>query len=192
MKKKLVRLTESDLHRIIKESVYSILNERRSIKSKKLFDILNKHKGFDSKFQAADIHNVQDEDIIGVVSYGDLVNMEKYKGGLRQYFIDKGFQFDKTDDVYTGKLKDGNYVLFIWRGAKFDYIKDDNRQKRSGDFEDFYNKQREREKNRIYRRGDYHWEDKGAEWFYKNPWRKNWSKEEKEKEMAWRRANKKN
>ena len=35
MKKKLVRLTESDLHRIIKESVYSILNERRNIKSKK-------------------------------------------------------------------------------------------------------------------------------------------------------------
>ena len=186
----IIKLTEQDLHRIIKKSVDNLLYERRNIKSQKLFDILKQHKGLDSKFQSADIHNVQDEDIIGVVSYGDLISMEKYKGGLRQYFVDKGIQFDLTDDVYTTQLKDGNYLLLIWRGARYDYVKDPNRQKRSGDFEDAYNKKRQREKNKIYRRGDYHWEDKGAEWFYKNPWRKNWSKEEKEKEMEWRRTHK--
>ena len=187
--KKIVRLTEQDLHNIIQESVNKILKEQRSIKSKKLFDILKQHNGLNSHFQAADIHNMQDNDVLGVFSYSDIISMEKYKGGLKQYFIDKGFQFDKTDDVFTAQLKDGNYVLLIWRGAKFDYIKDDNRQKRSGDFEDLYNKKKQREKNKRYRRGDYNWEDKGAEWFFKNPWRKNWSKEEKEKEMAWRRAN---
>ena len=42
MKKKLIRLTEGDLHRIIKESVKKVLKEERTIDAKTIYnDILN-------------------------------------------------------------------------------------------------------------------------------------------------------
>lgn len=75
MNRKLIRLTESDLHRIVRESVNRVLNE--SFKSKKLRDVFNKnnkpHPG--SLFYVGEVwpnlHDITDDMIDGVYDSPD-------------------------------------------------------------------------------------------------------------------------
>ena len=65
--KQIIRLTESDLYNIIKESVNTILIEAKGIKSKKLYNIIKQHGGVKSNRGIFDLHNMTDDDIIEVV-----------------------------------------------------------------------------------------------------------------------------
>ena len=196
MKKQLIRLTENELHKIIKESVNQIinnvlLNEKRNIQSQKLYNILKQHGGIakapsqhHNYVACLDFHNLQDEDIIGVFDYQDVRSL----GNLSKDFITKhNVHLDMADTLDKIELADGKYLVAILRGGRYDRINAPNREKMLGDFEEKNHKTREREKNKRYRRGEYNWVNKKAQELFTNPFFRNnkggWTKDEKMKAM---------
>ena len=74
--KKIIRLTESDIHNLVMEAVNAVLNEAKSIKSKKLQDIFRKYgTPTGGHNMCIDLHNIKDEDIITVLPISDVVNL---------------------------------------------------------------------------------------------------------------------
>lgn len=186
--KQIIRLTESDLCRLIEESVEQILKEARSINSPKLYNMIQRHGGIKSNRGIFDIHNMTDNDIISVVNYNQLREFENQ--GYKNFAKEKGISLGIADEIDYIPLKDGYYILAICRGARFDRIGkqyNDSREKSLGDFEDLLNKKDLRTKNRFPRKDDYVWNNKKAEDLYKNPYFRNgegdWTPQRKKEAM---------
>lgn len=181
MNKKLIRLTESDLHNIIKESVNKVINscvinEKRNIKSKKLYDILQQHGGFHhNDYSNLDFHNMTDDDIIGVFDYKDIKDLNDDCPSRSQDFLDRyNIKLGSADCLDRAKLGDSKYLLAILRGGKFDRRpKRPEEEIKDGDFEKRYKKQKKRRYNRPNTYKDmYKWENEKAEDLFRNPyWR---------------------
>ena len=142
--KQIIRLTESDLCRLIEESVEQILKEARSINSPKLYNMIQRHGGIKSNRGIFDIHNMTDNDIISVVNYNQLREFENQ--GYKNFAKEKGISLGIADEIDYIPLKDGYYILAICRGARFDRIGkqyNDSREKSLSDFEDLLNKNQE-------------------------------------------------
>lgn len=181
-------INENALHNIIVESVRRIISEKRNINSKKLYDIIQQHGGIKSNNGVFDIHNLTDDDIIDVISYNDLKNIERI--GMRKYAKENGIYLGVADMLDTIVLKDNNYILCKLRGGRYDCItKQTNaeREKTPGDFETYSRKKEERRKNYYPRKEDYVWNNDDAEFLFHNPYFKkgegNWTSDRKKQVM---------
>ena len=180
-------LNETKVNKIITECIYNILNEAKGIKSQKLYNIVQQHGGIESN-GIFDIHNLTDDDVFGVVTYYqwvDIVHNDMYKFAYKN-----GIELGVADTLQTIELKDGNYVLCRLRGGKHDRFSKQfnaNRKKEPGDFEYHIKKRMERESNRYPRKTDYVWNNKNAEELFHNPFFKkgkgNWTPERKTEAM---------
>lgn len=169
---------ETYLHNIINESIKQVLFEKRSIKSKKLYNIIQQHKGILSNRGIFDLNNMTDDDIIDVVDYNQLND-----------YLNKDYNLGVADEVDYIPLNDGKYIIAKCRGARFDRIGkqfNDNREKQQGDFEELYNKTEKRHKERQGGE-DYKWNNKDAEDIFKNPYYREgsggWTPERKKEVM---------
>lgn len=158
----------------------------RGLKSKKLFDIFKEYgrpkygQHWDSS-EGMDLHNVTDNDVIGVFQSNEIPYNTKE---LKIWLINKGYNISRFDGVRRIQLaklgNNGNllYALVISRNDLYDCYSDSP----EGGFKDFVNKQNAREKNRI---GDgareYQWKDggEGKRMMMQNPYYKEWSPESK-------------
>jgi hypothetical protein len=172
--KKSIRLTENELHAFIKEAVTSVLLESRGIKSKKLYDIMQQHGGIKSNHGVFDIHNLTDDDIIGVVDYRELRHI--LDSGTKKYAKEKGINLGIADDLDSIELNDRMYILAKLRGANFDRIRKSvnaEREKTPGDFELLHNKTEQRHRNRYPRKDEYVWNNDDASDLFHNPYFRN-------------------
>lgn len=179
---------EENLTNLIKESIRETLNEKRSIKSKKLYDIIQQHGGIESNNGIFDIANMSDDDIIGVVDYNGYVDF--CNKGYRKFAQEHNIDIDSADEIHDIALNDRTHLLAKLRGGHFDRVSKEynqNRQKEAGDFEDLYNKQTERQKNKHPRKDQYVWNNKDAAFLFKNPYYRNgegdWTPERKSEVM---------
>lgn len=184
---KKTNLNESYINKIIIESIYNILNEAKGIKSQKLYDLMQQHGGIKSN-GIFDVHNLTDDDIIGVVTYSQWLKI--VNNGIRNFAQKHNIKLDIADTLDTIELKDNNYILCRLRGGHYDRItkqKNTEREKKPGDFEHYVKKRLEREFNRYPRKTDYVWHNKDAEDLFHNPFfRKgegNWTPERKNDAM---------
>ena len=160
--KQIIRLTESDLYNIIKESVNTILIEAKGIKSKKLYNIIKQHGGVKSNRGIFDLHNMTDDDIIDVVDWNGIRNFNYHPNDL-----------DIADEIDYIELKDGKYIIAKCRGGRFDRVSknyNNNREKMEGDFEDLVSKTSVRRKNRYHRKDDFVCNNEKAYDLWNNPW----------------------
>ena len=172
--KKSIKLTENELHAFIKEAITSVLLESRGIKSKKLYDIVQQHGGIKSNHSVFDIHNLTDDDIIGVVDYRELRNI--FDNGTKKYAKEKGINLGIADDLDSIELNDHMYILAKLRGARFDGIRKSTnaeREKTPGDFELLHNKTKQRNSNRYPRKNEYVWNNDDASDLFHNPYFRN-------------------
>ena len=118
--KKLIRLTEADLHKIVKESVNKVLNEGKYVNNKPGF--------ITSEFG----NTMFTKDAL---TKNKRIPTTSFKDRLTQYYKEKG---EEVDDAYIQDMvdlcTDANY------GIPY----------RRGDFEDAYGKHQERQKNKNY------------------------------------------
>lgn len=169
---KIIRLTEKDLHNIIKESISQYITEAKSLHSPKLYDIIQQHGGVKSNHGIFDLHNMNDNDIIDVIDWSTWNTIYNDKNKLNK--LKKDYNVTVRDDIDIIELNDGQYILAVCRGARFDRVMPDlNDNRKSGDFQDMHQKTLAREKNKRFRRGDYNWENEKAEDLFKNPWFRN-------------------
>lgn len=161
----------------------SKMNESKSIKSKKLFDLVKQHGGFhkeynwmhkDFRMTNADLHNVTDDDVIGVVTYSNIDNT------IRDIKQNKKFGYIPGDDIDHIELQDGSYLLVFVRNAHLNQ----GRLNEPNTFKDTWDKKQEREKNNPYsgkHNNYYRWKSKDAEDLaFKNPFYKDWNNSSKE------------
>ena len=163
------------------------ITEGKSIKSKKLLDILSQHGGFykepylrgrkdnhDIRMTNADLHNLTDEQVI------DVVDWEQIKPTIENIRKNKLYGFIPGDDVDYVQLNDNKYLLLLVKNAH-QY----NRERQVGDFQDLIDKKNEREKNTQYtgkHNNSYNWKSKDAQYLaFENPWYKDWDEESKER-----------
>lgn len=182
--KHIIRIKENELCNLIKESLLSTLNEAKGIKSRKLYDIVQKHKGILSNYAIFDIHNLTDDDVVGVITYKQWVGIAK--NGIRNFAQEHGINLHSADTLDVIELNDGNYVLCVLRGGHYDRIgKSVNaeRKKTPGDFEFFIKKKVARERNRYPGKNDYVWNNKDADDLFHNPYFRrnegNWTQDRK-------------
>ena len=157
------------------------LNEAQGLKSKKLYDIFKTYgrefiaKHYDSS-EAMDLHNVSDNDVVGVFKAGQLPRTE---GEEKAWINQMGFDADSADGVRNiklGKLADDGQILYavvINRNANYDRTS----AEKDGGFKDYVNKQNARAERK---RGDgsknYQWKDNSIKFdVMDNPYRKEWS-----------------
>lgn len=162
------------------------VNESRSIKSRKLQYLLNSHGGFsekrysylkhnnhDIRMTNADIHNITDDQVIGVVDY------EKIKSTIDDIRKNKKFGYVPGDDIDYIKLMDGSYLLLLVKNAH--YYR--SRIGEEGEFKELFDKKQSREANRQYsgkHNNYYRWKSTDAEdLMFNNPYYKNWSEDSK-------------
>lgn len=162
------------------------VNEARSIKSKKLFDIVSQHGGFykepylrgrktnhDIRMTNADLHNLTDDQVLGVVSW------DKIKSTINDIRQNKLYGFVPGDDIDYVQLNDGNYLLLMVKNAH-QY----NREYQEGDFQDLVDKMNERDRNAPYtgkHNNYYQWKSSDAQHLvFNNPWYKDWGEKAKE------------
>lgn len=106
MNKKLIRLTESDLHRIVKESVNRILREsnRKEVFTISAFNIENEEDVSDMRYCGQTYYNIDDaiasatEFAQSLIDYGSVVMVTVYAG---EYQTESGDIFGEPQDVYT-------------------------------------------------------------------------------------------
>ncbi len=104
--KKVVRLTESDLHKIVKESVKRVLKEsnRNEVFTIAAFDIENEIDVGDMQYCGQTYYNIDDaiasatEFAQSLVDYGSVVMVTVYAG---EYQSESGDIFGEPQDVYT-------------------------------------------------------------------------------------------
>lgn len=186
--KKIIKLTENELHNIIKESVTNIIIESKGIKSKKLYNIMSSHNGIKSNRGIFDLHNLNDDDIISVINYSELKDFENK--GSKRFAQQNNIFLDVADTIDFIPLNDGMYVLAVLRGGRYDRISksiNNNRERKEGDFELLVNKKDNRRQNYYPRKTDYVWNNKEASDLFHNPYfRKgegNWTHERKKEVM---------
>lgn len=161
----------------------SIVKEGKSINSKKLLNILQKHGGIEKQtpwlhknypMTNADLHNISDENVIGVVDYSDL---ERVRKDIRQ---NKQYGFVPGDDIDYVKLGDGKFVLLLVKNAN--YYKD--RMNEPNTFKDLFDKKQERDKNKPFKgkhNDFYRWRSKDAQDLaFNNPYYSKWSNDAKQ------------
>lgn len=182
---------------IINEAVRDALNEAKSIKSKRLQDILTKHGGpgrmgeRGHSNQTYDLHNMKDEDILCIVPFDQYRAMydKKYSVdhgrwednySLEVWAKNQGIKLEAGDRIGALELKDGNVLLFINRNEAC--LPD-----REGGWKDYYEK-REKRKEDLRTDGARRYIPKHRRPFeysqiWKNPYRKGWDKEDVDAKM---------
>ena len=156
-----VCLNESQLRKVIKETITNILTEAKSIKSQKLQDIFKQHGGIYkdaykrgghwSTYVNSDFHNMTDDCILGVMT-GEQINQlqrghtadhwrwsDNY--GLDKWAKERGIPMERGDRIETLKLGDGMFLVYIERNAEFEH------SGREGGYKDFFNKKEARRRN---------------------------------------------
>ena len=106
MKKKLIRLTENDLHKIIQESVNRILMEsdKKEVFTVSAFDIENEEDVSDMRYCGQTYYDIDDaiasatEFAQSLIDYGSVVMVTVYAG---EYQAESGDIFGESQDVYT-------------------------------------------------------------------------------------------
>lgn len=106
---------------------YSSLNEsRQGLKSMKLFNIIKQHGGFEEKTPSFYLHDITDEDVIGVVEGAELDFLKKSFLDKRiQWAQKQGYIVNKGDNVEVIPLKDFTWIAIIERGGNLgnkDYL----------------------------------------------------------------------
>ena len=158
-----------------------MITESQGLKSKKLYDIFKQYgrefiaNHYDSS-EAMDLHNVSDDDVVGVFKAGQL---PKNEGEEKKWAAQMGFSVDAADGIRNIKLgktsEDGQilYAVVINRNANFDRTS----VKKDGGFKDYVDKKNLRAAGR---RSDgakeYQWKDNDVKFdVMDNPYRKGWS-----------------
>lgn len=106
MKKKLIRLTENDLHKIIQESVNRILMEsdKKEVFTVSAFDIENEEDVSDMRYCGQTYYDIDDaiasatEFAQSLIDYDSVVMVTVYAG---EYQAESGDIFGEPQDVYT-------------------------------------------------------------------------------------------
>jgi len=106
MNKKLIRLTEQDLHRIVKESVKKILREskKKDVFTISAFDIENEEDISDMQYCGQTYYNINDaiasatEFAQSLVDFGSVVIVTVYAG---EHQTESGDIFGEPQDVYA-------------------------------------------------------------------------------------------
>lgn len=125
MKKKLIRLTESDLHKIIKESVNRILTEsdKKEVFTISAYDIENDEDVSDMQHCGQTYYNLDDaidsatEFAQCLTNYGSVVMVTVYAG---EYQTEDGNIFGEPQDVYTISNSDRRTTAIARKRA--DYV----------------------------------------------------------------------
>lgn len=167
------------------------LEESQGLKSKKLFDIFKKYgRAYKDSSEAMDLHNVTDDDVIGVFTSHDMPEYDEGKAAMA-WANSKGYHMNLNDGlrfIELAKHIDGYiiYVVVINRNARYDSYPDD---KYNGGFKDYSLKQQQRKRNRVQDGSkEYQWKDNDFPWLsLKNPFYKEWSPESKKN--FWSRVN---
>lgn len=136
---------ESHLHRLIKESVKSVLLERRGLQSQKLYDIFKEYgkPHFPSNWHFSDI---TDNDIVGFVDPNNVDSTIRHinREGREEYGLNRG---DEASYIEFMKDNKRHYLVYIDRNAR---LSDTDLKNAKGGFADFWNKTQERKHNRNY------------------------------------------
>lgn len=117
------------LKHIIYEAVRDALNEARSIKSPKLQRFVSQYGGIfrsDGRFgefrhkgherYSADLHNIGDEDVVGVVDSHRANQLLRSPGLWEGYANENGITLGPTDHLEAVRLADGeHYVMVVVR-----------------------------------------------------------------------------
>lgn len=99
------------------EMDYSTLNEsRQGLKSMKLFNIIKQHGGFNEKTPSFYLHDMTDNDVIGIIPEDDLQKLMKmHVSDRNNYAIQHGFKINRGDTMEIIPLKDWTWVGVIER-----------------------------------------------------------------------------
>ena len=99
------------------EMDYTTLNEsRQGLKSMKLFNILKQHGGFAEKTPSFYLHDMTDDDVIGILPEDDLQKLMKmHISDRNKYAIQHGFEINRGDTMEIIPLKDWTWVGVIER-----------------------------------------------------------------------------
>lgn len=174
-----IKLNESQLHEIIRESVNMILNEKRGLKSMKLYNILKQHGGFGEgtwKYHVSgNFSDLSDEDILGVMTYQEIVDLQRGHTidhgrwsdnyGMDKWAKERGFKLSPNDRVEVERMRDGMFLVYIGRNIDFDRT---NYQQEGG-FKDYFKTRSAREKNwRNDGKHSYQWNNRAAEDMFRN------------------------
>lgn len=121
--KRTIRLTENDLHRVIKECVKKVLSEGEGrLQSPKLEELIKQHGGIrKGTTWRIVIPYIKDEDIIGVYG-GNFKGMGKYSRVdvyLENEVLDR--ELNRGEEILDLELNDGNSLYFIFDNAKGRY-----------------------------------------------------------------------
>ena len=143
------------------------LNEsKQGLQSMKLFNIIKQHGGFKEKTPSFYLHDMTDDDVIGIIPEDDLQKLMKmHVSDRNKYAIQHGFEINRGDIMEIVPLKDDTWIAVIERGGNLgnkEYLNSKIGKKLN-----------DRYKNRL-NRGDknYQWSDTGkwgsprAEEFY--------------------------
>lgn len=158
-----------------------MINEAQGLKSKKLYDIFKQYgrefiaKHYDSS-EAMDLHNVTDNDVVGVFKAGQL---PKNEGEEKKWVAQMGFDIDVADGIRNIKLgktsEDGQilYAVVINRNANFDRVS----VEKDGGFKDYVDKKNLRAAGgRSDGAKEYQWKDNDVKFdVMDNPYRKEWN-----------------
>lgn len=162
----ILKFNESQFLSLIQESVMkaveNILTESPSLKSRKLQAIFKEHGGLykdiylrgrhTKNYVNTDLHNMRDEDILGVMSQEEINQLQKGHDvdhwrwadnfGLDVWAKNNGVQLKQGDRIETEKLADGMFLVFLEHNAEFEH------SGRNGEgYESFFNKREMRRKN---------------------------------------------
>lgn len=149
-----ITLNKRRLENIIRESLGRILKEARGLNSQKLYDIFQQYGGKLGNYVSSDLHNLTDDDIIGVLTRDELYQIQKghnhdhgkyiTNNGLDIWAEENGYNLDKGDTVSYLQLNDRNhYLIYVDRNAEFEH------SGREGGWKDYYDKTEKRRKSRI-------------------------------------------
>lgn len=149
-----ITLNKSTLENIIRESLNRMLTEAQGFKSQKLYDIFQQYGGKRDKFVTTDLHNLTDDNIIGVLTYSELDEIQKghdqdhgrymTNNGLNIWAKENGYKLDNGDEVCYLRLGDAKHVMiYIARNAEFEH------SGRDGGWKDYYDKTEKRRKSQI-------------------------------------------
>ena len=149
-----ININKTQIENIIRESLNRMLTEAQGLKSQKLYDIFQRYGGKMDLFVTTDLHNLTDDEIIGVLTYRELDDILKghdqdhgkyiTNNGLDLWAKDNGYQLEKGDKVCYLRLKDGNhFLIYLERNAEFEH------SGREGGWKDYYDKTNKRAKSKI-------------------------------------------
>ena len=93
-----------------------IYESKQGLKSMKLFNIIKQHGGFEEKTPSFYLHDMTDDDVIGVLPEDDLQKLMKmHVSDRNKYAIQHGFEINRGDTMEIIPLKDWTWVGVIER-----------------------------------------------------------------------------